>query len=124
MAGLFARENKLDDAIIVNTQGRICESAIANIFIIKDDVIYTPPLSEGCVAGVMRRWLLEKSSLKDHIIEQKLETEDLFQADEFFLTNSINLLRWVEKFRHKKYNNKKTTHIFEQVKKEIEAVVL
>lgn len=125
MAGLFAKSNQLDEAIVLNTYGRVCESAIANIFIIKEDMIYTPPLPEGCVAGTMRRWMLEKFSLKNYrVIEKKLETEDLLQADELFLTNSINLIRWVEKFRHKKYNNKKTTQIFEQVKKEMQMLSL
>ncbi|HEY5465178.1 MAG TPA: aminotransferase class IV [Hanamia sp.] len=119
MAGLFAQKNKLDDAIILNTFGRVCESAIANIFIIKD-TIYTPPLSEGCVAGVMRRWMLEKISLKNYIvIEKNLSIDDLLEADEFFLTNSIHPVRWVGIFREKIYGNERVKEIFEYVLKNI-----
>ncbi|HEV2832169.1 MAG TPA: aminotransferase class IV, partial [Hanamia sp.] len=81
MAGLFAKKNNLDDCIILNKYGRVCESAIANIFIIKDENIFTPPLAEGCVAGVMRRWMLEKFSLKDYVVAQKnLSIDDVIHA--------------------------------------------
>ena len=107
MAGIFAQKNNLDDAIILNAFGRVCESAIANIFIIKGDKIYTPPLSEGCVAGTMRRWMLEKFSLKNYIVmEKNLSVDDLLDADEFFLTNAIHPIRWVKKLRDKNYENR------------------
>ena len=114
MAGIFAKKNKLDDAIILNSYERVCESAIANIFIIKDNKIYTPPLSEGCVAGVMRRWMLEKFSLKKYsVIEKNLSVDDLLDADEFFLTNSIHPVRWVKNFKEKVYGNERVKEIFE-----------
>ncbi|KAA9040676.1 hypothetical protein FW778_01150 [Ginsengibacter hankyongi] len=107
MAGLYAKKNKLNDCIVLNSFDRVCDSAIANIFIIKKDKIITPPLSEGCVAGVMRRWMLEKSGLKKYkILEKNLSVNDIENADEFFLTNSIYNLRWVKTFRGKNYSNK------------------
>ncbi len=113
MAGLFAKKNKLDDCILLNSFERVCESAIANIFIIKGNNIYTPPLSEGCVAGVMRRWMLERFDLKKyHVVEKKLSINDVYDADEFFLTNAISHLRWVKKFRDKNYKNKKIKEIY------------
>ena len=114
MAGLFVKKNKLDDAIILNAFDRICESAIANIFIIKGEIIYTPPLSEGCVTGTMRRWMLEKFSLKNYaVIEKTLSIDDLSEADEFFLTNAIHPVRWVKSFREKSYGNEKVKEIFQ-----------
>ena len=71
MAGLFAKKNKLDDCIVLNSFERICDSAIANIFIIDDNNIYTPPLTEGCVAGIMRRWMLERFDLKNIMLLKK-----------------------------------------------------
>ena len=116
MAGLFAKKNKLNDSIVLNSFERICDSAIANIFIVDDNNIYTPPLSEGCVAGIMRRWMLEKFELKNyHVIEKKLSVHDVFNADEFFLTNSIYHVRWVKKFRDKNYSNKKIKEIYSHI---------
>lgn len=116
MAGLFAKKNKLNDCIVLNSFDRVCDSAIANIFIIKKNKIFTPPLSEGCVAGVMRRWLLENSGLKKYkILEKNLSVADIKDADEFFLTNSIYHLRWVKTFQEKNYPNKIATEIYNHI---------
>ncbi|MDP4284134.1 MAG: aminotransferase class IV [Bacteroidota bacterium] len=116
MAGLFAKKNKLNDAILLNTRERVCESAIANIFIIQDENIFTPPLSEGCVAGIMRRCLLEQKVFKQfHISEKELSVEEVLNADECFLTNSIHPVRWVKNFGEKKYKNQKVIEIFQCV---------
>jgi branched-chain amino acid aminotransferase len=102
--------------ILLNAFGRICESAIANIFLIKNNKIYTPPLSEGCVAGTLRRWMLEKFFLKRYeVVEKKLSMDSLLNADEFFLTNSIQLVRWVKKFKERVYENERVKEIFQIV---------
>jgi branched-chain amino acid aminotransferase len=106
----------LNDVILLNAFGRICESAIANIFIIKNNKIYTPPLSEGCVAGTMRRWMLEKFSLEKYsVVEKKLSVDSMLDADEVFLTNSIHAVRWVQKFHGKTYSKEKVEEIFKSV---------
>lgn len=116
MAGLYAKKNKLNDCIVLNSFDRVCDSAIANIFIIEKDKIFTPPLTDGCVAGVMRRWILEKFDLERYeIIEKPLLINDIENADEFFLTNSIHYLRWVKSFREKKYSNKIIKEIFNRI---------
>jgi branched-chain amino acid aminotransferase len=113
MAARYGKKNSLTDVILLNAFGRICESAIANVFIIKNNKIYTPPLSEGCVAGTMRRWMLEKLSLKKfEVVEKKLPVDSLLNADEFFLTNSIYPVRWVQKFQDKVYTNERVKEIF------------
>lgn len=113
MGGLFVKSNKLDDCILLNSFDRVCESVVANLFIMEGNNIYTPPLSEGCVAGVMRRWMLERFELENyHVIEKELSISDVLHAEEFFLTNAISHLRWVKKFRDKSYKNKKTTEIY------------
>lgn len=116
MAGVYAKKNKLNDCIILNSFDRVCDSAIANIFVIEKDRIITPPLSEGCVAGVMRRWLLEKSDLKKYkILQKNLSINDIESADEFFLTNSIYNLRWVKTFKGKEFGNKISREIYKHI---------
>jgi branched-chain amino acid aminotransferase len=120
MAGLFAQKNNLDDVLLLNTYGRACETAIANLFIIKDNNIYTPPLSEGCVAGTMRRWMLEKFSQKKYLVAEKnILIEDVLDADEVFLTNAIQQMRWVKYFRGKKFGNKKTVELYKNISENI-----
>jgi len=116
MARLFAKKNNLDDAIILNCYGRVCESSIANLFLVKDKNIYTPPLSEGCIAGTLRRWMLERFSSKEYKVEEKvISIEDLLNADELFLTNSIYLIKWIERFNDKIYKNNIGKEIFQKV---------
>lgn len=114
MAGLFAKNNNLDDCLLLNSFGRVCESAIANVYIIKNENIYTPPLSEGCVAGVMRRWMLEKFSFKNYkVIGKSISIREVIDADEIFLTNSVQPIRWVKYFRERNYPNQKIKEIAE-----------
>ena len=105
MAALHAKTIKANDCFLLNNYDRVCDTTIANIFIIKDEVIYTPALSEGCVAGVMRRFVIEKLTSDFKIIEKPLSIEELQNADEVFLTNSIKGIRWVKQFRDSQYNN-------------------
>ena len=58
LASIHAKENNFDDVLILNDQGNVIESTNSNIFISSNGVLYTPPLSEGCVAGVMRMKLI------------------------------------------------------------------
>ena len=101
MAARYAMENKLDDCLVLNTYDRIADSTIANIFLIKDETLITPSLTEGCVNGVMRRWMIERFKVE----ETGLAIEDILSADGLFLTNAIYGLRWVKQFREKTYSN-------------------
>lgn len=118
MAMISAREMDVDECLILNSNNRICESAIANIFLVKEACIYTPPLSEGCVAGVVRRWLLENLPSAGFQLEEKeITEEDIMKADEIFLTNSIKPVRWVKALGKKEYENKITLRIAEFIEK-------
>lgn len=113
MAAVYAKKQKWNDAILLNSHGRICDTTIANIFLIKENVIYTPSLREGCIAGVMRKnLLLQFSDDKLHVVEGEITIEDLEEADEVFLSNSIHNIRWVQCIGDKKYDNKCTQKIF------------
>ena len=102
IAARHAKQNKWNDALVLNTAGNVIESAIANVFWIKEGIVYTPQLSEGCVAGVMRRYVLVK---QPGIREEPLTQERLLEADEVFLTNAIKGVKWVGSIGDKYYNN-------------------
>ncbi|TMI94966.1 MAG: 4-amino-4-deoxychorismate lyase [Bacteroidetes bacterium] len=114
MAAIWAKENRLNDVLILNQHDRICDSTIANVFWIKDNNIFTPPLSEGCVAGVMRKKILELATLNpDYLVQESVLTREiLLQADEVFLTNAIAGIRWVKEYRNKVYQNTISGKIF------------
>lgn len=79
-----AREAGADEALFANTAGRLCEGTGSNVFIVKDGLARTPPLSSGCLAGVTRELVLEH----DDVVEEDLAPDALVTADEVFLTSS------------------------------------
>jgi branched-chain amino acid aminotransferase len=116
LAELFAKEKGIDDAIVLNAFNRLADSSKANIFLIKRNEIFTPALHQGCVSGVLRRFLLEQ--LKDNgyrVHQGEVTEEELQDADEVFLTNSIYDIRWVKQYREKKYPSEQTRPIYEKL---------
>lgn len=113
MAARYAKENKLNDCLVLNMYDRIADGTIANIFLIKDKKISTPSLTEGCVNGIMRRYLMEQYEVKEIV----LTIEDVLSADELFLTNAMYGIRWVKQFRHKTYRNLKTAKMHDELLK-------
>lgn len=79
-----------DDAIVLNDSGNVCDSSRANVFIIKGEDVFTPPLSEGCIAGIFREYLIRSlQSDGQSVSEKPIRPEELSLADEIFLTNSV-----------------------------------
>ena len=112
MGAMYARQNGLGDCLILNQYGRIADATIANVFWIKNRVIYTAPLEEACVAGVTRRFLLQQLPAAGYTInEQPLTPDDLLSADEVFLTNAVRGIRAVGKCRNRSYSSSLTKEI-------------
>jgi len=89
LAKIWAQENGLDEALILNQNGNIIEAASSNIYWKKNNVIYTVPLSEGCIAGISRQVFIEKMKLENINIQEKICTEtDLRHADEIMMSNA------------------------------------
>lgn len=117
MGALGAKTNKCNDALILNQYGRICDSTIANVFIIKDNVIKTPMLSEGCVAGTMRQFLLEHlPALGFEVKECELSPEEIVQADEIFLSNAMTPMKWVAALDGHTFSNSQVLIINEKMR--------
>lgn len=106
MAALHAKSILADDCLVLNNHERISDTSIANIFIIKDNIMFTPSLEEGCIAGVMRKFLIELLRTSGYtVIERPLSINDLETADEVFLTNSIKGIKWVKQFGSIEYSH-------------------
>ncbi|MBL7697346.1 MAG: aminotransferase class IV [Chitinophagaceae bacterium] len=114
MGAIHARKNHFGDSLILNTHGRVCDTTVANVFWVSGGTIFTPPLSEGCVAGVMRNYLISRlPELSYTVMEKELHADELLEADEVFLTNAISGLKWVGEFKNKKYTNTVSSKIFQ-----------
>jgi len=116
MAGLFNRRTGGGDCLVLNTHGRIAEAISSNVFLVKSGKVYTPSLAEACVSGIMRETLIEFLRTKNtEVIETGIEESDLLEADEIFLTDVIHGIRWVSAFRQKRYFNKFSRKLLEQL---------
>lgn len=106
MAGLYQKRHSLDEALLLNQNGFLCESTSSNVFVVYQGQIYTPALSEGCVAGVMRNVVMKLA--KQHqlpLIEAQINPQILNEAEEVFVTNAVSGIRWVMGYGRKRYFN-------------------
>ncbi len=107
MAGLYRKNKDLDDVIILNQDGYVCESLSSNVFFWYDKKLYTPAISEGCIAGVMRRVVIDMaldSGLE--VVEAQIHPDILKEADEIFHTNAVQGVQWVMGYKQKRYFNR------------------
>jgi branched-chain amino acid aminotransferase len=116
LIGLELTKRPFDDLILLNQHNRICETSSSNIFLIVGKTAITPKLSEGCLAGVMRRVVISKLISLGYIVEEsEVATDKLQDADEIFLTNAINGIRWVGSYQNKRYFNKTSKLLLQQL---------
>ncbi len=116
MAGLFKNKSNSGDCLVMNTDGRIAEAISSNIFLLEDNIFYTPSLDEACVAGIMREVLIQH--LRDQgkqVVEKGINVDDLLKADEIFLSDVIHGIRWVGAFRTKRYFNNYSTKLIKEL---------
>lgn len=106
MAGNYANSNKLDDCLLVNSNRNIIEAISSNVFLVSNGVLYTPPLSDGCVGGTMRMNVINTAlQMNLKVYETSLTPQNLMVADEIFLTNAIQGIQWVGGYKSKRYFN-------------------
>jgi branched-chain amino acid aminotransferase len=106
VGSIYAKENKLNNCFILNTNKHVIEALNGNIFIVKGNTIKTPPLSDGCLKGVMRKQIIEviKTLPEYELVEESVSPFELQKADEIFITNVIVGIQPVSKYRKKLFN--------------------
>jgi len=106
IAGVFAKENELDNCLLLNSDKQVVEAINGNVFLVKGNVIKTPPLSDGCIKGVMRKQLIEViGKLENYTIEEaSISPFELQKADELFITNVIQGVTSITKYRKKSFD--------------------
>jgi aminodeoxychorismate lyase len=116
MAALWAKEQHLNDAILLNPQGNLADATIANIFLITNGLIQTPALSEGPVSGVMRKYVLKQLRDKGYEVKEGIvNVDDLTNASEVFLTNAIYGMRWVKQCGKSAYSHQLVPHLYKEI---------
>jgi len=107
LCAIEAEEMGWDDAIIMNSTGKLVESSKSNLFIYKNNKLYTPTIEDGPLNGIMRQAIIELSNKSGiECIETHITETNLINADEVFLTNAIIGVNWVSAFKSKRYMHK------------------
>lgn len=107
VGSVYAKENNLDNCLVLNTNKQVIESLNGNIFVIKGSTVKTPPISDGCLKGVMRKQIIDivKTMSDYNVVEDSVSPFELQKADEIFFTNVIVGIQSVTKYRKKTFNN-------------------
>ena len=107
VGSIYAKENNLNNCLILNTNKNVIEALNGNVFIIKNNVIKTPPISDGCLKGVMRKQIMDilKSMPEYKLMEESISPFELQKADEIFITNVIVGIQSISKYRKKIFTN-------------------
>lgn len=104
-ASIFASENDLDNCLLLNDSKNVVEAIQGNVFMLIGHKLITPPVSEGCLNGVMRKQILKLAKTIEgiEVIEEVISPFELQKADELFVTNVIKGIQPITKYRKKNF---------------------
>lgn len=118
---IFADENGYDNCLILNDEKNVVEALQSNLFMKTGNVVVTPPVSDGCLNGIMRKQVLEILKKTEGIVakETSISPFDLQKADELFLTNVISGIQPITKYRKKEYGIEFTAEVLKRLNAQI-----
>ena len=104
---IFADENGFQNCLLLNNEKNIVEALNGNLFMLLQNKLITPPISEGCLNGIIRKQIIQiAKKIEDlEVVEEIISPFDLQKADELFITNVISGIQSITKYRKKEYKN-------------------
>jgi branched-chain amino acid aminotransferase len=121
---IYAHENGLDNCILLNDSKNVVEALQGNIFMLTGSKLITPPVSEGCLNGVMRKQILGLAKKIEgiEVAEEIISPFDLQKADELFVTNVIKGVQPITKYRKKEFSTEISRTLITALNKSLELV--
>lgn len=113
VGSIYAAENGYQNCLLLNNEKKVVEALNGNLFLVKDQLIKTPSLKDGCLNGIVRKKLIGiLGSLDNYNFEEAfISPFELQKADELFITNAIKGIQPVTKYRKKEYGTKVATDL-------------
>jgi branched-chain amino acid aminotransferase len=107
VASIFAKENNFQNCLLINEDKNVVEATNGTIFMKMGNQIITPPTSDGCLNGIMRKQIIAIVNKMDTIemIEKSISPFDLQKADELFISNVITGIQPITKYRKKEFTS-------------------
>ena len=114
---IYAKENDLDNCILLNDSKNVVEALQGNLFMRMGNTLITPPISEGCLNGIMRKQILSlaKKETNLEVVEQVISPFDLQKADELFITNVIKGIQPITQYSKKSFVSKVSVQLLQQL---------
>ena len=118
LARIEAIKFGFDEAILLNTAGKVVEASAENIFIVKNKILITPPISSGSLEGITRDTVLALAKEDDILTEiRDISKDELYLADEIFLTGTAAEIKSVGEIDNRMIGNGKTGTITKRMKR-------
>ena len=107
LGSIYAKENDYENCLLLNEKKQVVEALNGNIFVVSGSKIKTPPLADGCLNGIMRKQLIAIIKLMPELSleENSISPFELQKADEIFITNTIQGIIPVTRYRKKDFVN-------------------
>lgn len=120
LASIYAKENDLDNCVLINEKKGVVEVTNGNIFVLKGNIIKTPAITEGCIKGVLRKKVIEIINKNpDYSLEEtNISPFEIQKSDEVFITNAIIGIQPVTNYKKKKF----TTIFSEKLSKSLKVL--
>lgn len=118
---IFAEENGYQNCLLMNDAKNVVEALQGNLFMLSGNTLVTPPLSDGCLNGIMRKQILAITRKMENleVIEQSISPFDLQKADELFVTNVIKGVQPITKYRKKEYKTDFASEVLKKLNAQI-----
>jgi branched-subunit amino acid aminotransferase/4-amino-4-deoxychorismate lyase len=124
MAARYARHHGCDDAGLLDPTGNLIETSHRNLFVWRDEQLWTPPLSSGCLPGIMRGLLLECADrLGIRVCEQPLTLVDAMGAQNIFLTSAVSVCQAVKKWDEQSFPTSAWPQALQDLEQELRRVL-
>ncbi|CAM4252969.1 aminotransferase class IV [Flavobacterium terrigena] len=115
VASVFAKENGFENCLLINDDKNVVEAINGNIFMKMGNQLITPPISDACLNGIMRKQIIAIANKMENIemIEKSISPFDLQKADELFISNVISGIQPITKYRKKEFTSELSKEITE-----------
>ncbi|MCK8482116.1 aminotransferase class IV [Psychroserpens algicola] len=117
LGSIYAKENDFDNCLLLNTNKSVVEALQGNLFLVSGERIKTPPITDGCLNGVMRKHIIDVIlNSGDYVLEEaSISPFELQKADELFITNVIIGIQPILKYRKKVFDTKVSEDILRRL---------
>lgn len=118
---IFASENDYDTCLLLNDSKNVVEALQGNVFMLVGNQLVTPPVSDGCVNGILRKQILKllQKSEEVEVVEKSISPFDLQKADELFITNVILGIQSITKYRKKEFATRFSDELLVKLNEEL-----